>query len=452
MSLRCQRVFKKVAMDGVLAKTGPLEGIMRFIRLMLLTMVVMTVGCFRSPVSEDLGNSVQALDFPTGSLQGAVLWNGAAIGGLGTRSTFVYVPDVTGAYVGEDGRYSLPNLIPGSYDVSAYADGCTGNGPLGTVVVTALGGSVTTADIDITQTAGRLSGQITVNGVPLPNPSIQVGACGGFRGRTSDETGHFADYYPPGTYTAYVDGDSGRIGSFTFSVVAGQTTDVDMGTTNPGANVDVELSGGLTSVGGLAVTFSTVTAGGNTTVVESGAGPPPPTGYRIVGLAGQPRYWDINSTASFTGEIEVCIKYEAFQVHGQESNLRLMHDAGQGLTDITVSIDTNADVICGITTSLSPFAVVEPLAPPDRDADGIRDAEDKCASTRAGAVANSDGCSIDDLVPCDGSTDGDWKNHGAYMRAYSMTATQFCTAGLIGSATRDALVAAAAQSSCGARR
>jgi hypothetical protein len=210
----------------------------------------------------------------------------------------------------------------------------------------------------------------------------------------------------------------------------------------------VDLSGGIESIGGLSVTFSQVLTGGQTTVVESGAGPPPPTGYRIVGLSGQPRYWDIDTTASYVPPITVCIHYDPAQVNGQEQNLRLVHDDGSGFVDITTSRDLDADVICGETSSLSPFAVVEPLSA-DSDLDGVLDDTDTCPATAPAAAVDVTGCSLSDLVPCGGIAGHPWKNHGAYVRTFTARAKDFVEQGLVDAATRDRLVSAAAQSACG---
>jgi hypothetical protein len=148
---------------------------------------------------------------------------------------------------------------------------------------------------------------------------------------------------------------------------------VDIGTTPAGTDRTVDLSGGIASVGGVSLGFESVTASGSTTVVESGSGAPPPTGYNIVGMSGEPRYWDIDTTASFGGNVLVCIHYDATQVSGSESGLRLYHDDGSGWHNITCpapgteacpAIDTVNDVICGMATSLSPFVVVEPIEEP----------------------------------------------------------------------------------------
>ncbi|MGA2286197.1 MAG: hypothetical protein ABSG55_08010 [Dehalococcoidia bacterium] len=110
-------------------------------------------------------------------------------------------------------------------------------------------------------------------------------------------------------------------------------------------------------------TFSTVTGSGDTSVDLGNSGPAVPAGYQVVGIDGQPVYFDINTTATFSGLVTVCISYDPTQVVGPESDLKLMHYVDGAFVDITVSVDTVNNVICGQTTSLSPFVIVEPVTP-----------------------------------------------------------------------------------------
>jgi len=88
----------------------------------------------------------------------------------------------------------------------------------------------------------------------------------------------------------------------------------------------------------------------------------------------------------------------------------------------------------------------------DADNDGVPDPADLCPDTAAGALVNAEGCSLDQLVPCSGpATGGTWKNPGAYRAAFVRAAGEFLSAGLITEAERSALIAAAAQSGCGAK-
>jgi hypothetical protein len=84
----------------------------------------------------------------------------------------------------------------------------------------------------------------------------------------------------------------------------------------------------------------------------------------------------------------------------------------------------------------------------DDDNDGVIDDNDQCRSTAAGATVNANGCSIADRCPCA----NDWKNHGAYVSCVAQTAEEFVAAGLLTTAQKDAVVAAAAQSNCGSKK
>lgn len=134
--------------------------------------------------------------------------------------------------------------------------------------------------------------------------------------------------------------------------------------TPAGSGVAVPLNGGTTVLGGIDLTFSNVTEGGSTTVITTTAGPPPPTGFKIVGLAEVPLYFDINTDASYSGDLTVCIKYDESQVAGPEANLKLMQRVDSGFVDVTTSVDAANDIICGSTTHLSIFVVAEPLLAP----------------------------------------------------------------------------------------
>ena len=130
---------------------------------------------------------------------------------------------------------------------------------------------------------------------------------------------------------------------------------VPVGNTPAGNGVSVALNA-------VALTFDNVTQPGDTTVTTSATGPLPPSGFQ---LGVPPTYFDINTTAAFSGAIQVCIDYSGVSV-GNEANLRLFHLEGQNLVDRTDAGYPNvaANVICGTVTSLSPFVVLERIPSP----------------------------------------------------------------------------------------
>lgn len=85
------------------------------------------------------------------------------------------------------------------------------------------------------------------------------------------------------------------------------------------------------------------------------------------------------------------------------------------------------------------------LAPEDLDADGVLDLRDLCPNTPPGDVVNDAGCSIGQLVPCDGP----WQNHGEYVQAITEISADFLRAGLISREQRSAIIHQAVKSDCG---
>jgi len=123
------------------------------------------------------------------------------------------------------------------------------------------------------------------------------------------------------------------------------------GNTQTGTNVSVSPAPGVT------VTFSQVTAAGDTTatvLTPGGNGPPAPGGFQVDGLM-----YDISTTASFAGPVEICLPYDP-----NDPNPQLQHfDNGQWVNVTLLPVDTINHIVCGQVSSLSPFAVLTPAAP-----------------------------------------------------------------------------------------
>jgi len=87
----------------------------------------------------------------------------------------------------------------------------------------------------------------------------------------------------------------------------------------------------------------------------------------------------------------------------------------------------------------------------DADADGVADSLDLCPGTPADAIVDANGCSIDQIAPCNGpASGGTWKNHGQYISAVAQATEAFLAQGLISADQADEIVAQAAGSNCGA--
>ena len=141
------------------------------------------------------------------------------------------------------------------------------------------------------------------------------------------------------------------------SDVSNNTFTIDPPGTNntpTGANVAVVLSSDVT------VTFDNVTGAGTTTLNKKNIGSPPPGGFTII-PSGAPLYYDINTTATYTGNITISIKYDdTGMTPAQEQSLKLqVYEMPPGSwKDITTSKDMNANIISGEVNHLTDFAVM----------------------------------------------------------------------------------------------
>lgn len=109
--------------------------------------------------------------------------------------------------------------------------------------------------------------------------------------------------------------------------------------------------------------FDAVLAGGETTVTSgslSGSGAPAAPSSADFKLGNPATYYEITTTAAFSGAIQICINYSSAS-YGNESKLRLLHGQDGSWVDITDPgyPNTTTRIICGTTNSLSPFAVAE---------------------------------------------------------------------------------------------
>lgn len=129
--------------------------------------------------------------------------------------------------------------------------------------------------------------------------------------------------------------------------------------TNTGSSVAIEPaaimpSGVATSV---SITFDSVQTSGATTVSATSTGPPPPSGFK---LTEPPTYYEIVTTATFSGPVRVCFTWTEGQIDN-ESGVTLFHHEQDNWVDITdvASRDTVQNSVCGTTLSFSPFTLFD---------------------------------------------------------------------------------------------
>ena len=130
--------------------------------------------------------------------------------------------------------------------------------------------------------------------------------------------------------------------------------------TPAGTNVQTTPVDSTTGTTPVSVTFANVTQAGTTSLTTSSSGPASPSGFQ---LGSPPTYYEITTTALYSGSITVCINYSGVSFD-DESNLRLYHLESGVWVDQTVSLDTTNDIICASASSLSPFAIFEPIPIP----------------------------------------------------------------------------------------
>lgn len=124
-------------------------------------------------------------------------------------------------------------------------------------------------------------------------------------------------------------------------------------------SVVIVLSGGAGtgSSGGVTVTYSAVTGAGTTSVSTSSS---PSQGSAPSGYVTHGAFFDASTTATFTGAVTLCFTPTAGSV---DSSTKLLHYQSGAWADVTTSVDTATDSVCGSVTSLSPFAIVDPSPP-----------------------------------------------------------------------------------------
>ena len=216
--------------------------------------------------------------------------------------------------------------------------------------------------VDPTTVTPAITSPLTASGVATTAFTYAVAA--------TRATSYDATLLPAGltidTATGQITGTPTVSGAFDVTISATNTLasatatlhlTIDPPNTAPGSNVVVQpdLPSGAPPI---SIGFSTVTVPGETTVtpIPTGSQPPPPAGFSL----GSPAViYDVHTTAAFSGPVTLCFSYAG--VNFGAGSPRLFHYEG-GWVDITTSVDTVTQTICGTATSFSPFAIfVSPI-------------------------------------------------------------------------------------------
>lgn len=171
--------------------------------------------------------------------------------------------------------------------------------------------------------------------------------------------------------------------------------------TPAGTSVSVTVTDSTTGTSPLALNFDNVTQAGTTSLTTSSGGPAIPTAFA---LGDPPVFYNIETTATFTGSISVCIDFSSV-AFPPGADLRLLHFENGVWVDVTTS-GPSGNIICGSVTSLSPFTVVQRLnSPPVANAG--TDQTLTC-TVSGGAAVTLNGSASDD--PDDDSLMFEWRD------------------------------------------
>lgn len=133
--------------------------------------------------------------------------------------------------------------------------------------------------------------------------------------------------------------------------------------TSPGTDVTTVAGDN----GETTLVFDEVTSEGVTNVVPQGTVPPSlPSEYDFkVSEGATATYYDISTTATFSGSVRVCFQYDE-ALYDDEGAIVIMHydEASETWNELTSqTIDSSTNTVCGFTSSFSPFVIAERVDP-----------------------------------------------------------------------------------------
>ena len=128
------------------------------------------------------------------------------------------------------------------------------------------------------------------------------------------------------------------------------TVTVVAGATGTGAGITVAPVDAGTGGNPVTISFDSVTRAGTTSLTSSSSGPPPPSGFTV----GSPTvYYDVTTTALFTGRVTVCVNYDGTTF---TSAPMLFHFENGVWVDVTTSRDLASKIVCGSISVQTPAA------------------------------------------------------------------------------------------------
>lgn len=169
------------------------------------------------------------------------------------------------------------------------------------------------------------------------------------------------------------------------------TDSPSVGNTPAGTNVSVTPIDTTSGAAPVNVTYGSVTQPGITSLITSGTGAVPPAGFQL----GSPAvYYDISTSATFTGSATVCINYSGITFSGTQPP-QLFHLENGVWVNRTTSVDTTNKIVCGSVSSFSPFAIFQQIILPPVANAGPASRTVECCSPNGTQVALDGSASTD---------------------------------------------------------
>lgn len=109
------------------------------------------------------------------------------------------------------------------------------------------------------------------------------------------------------------------------------------------------------------ITFDSVETTGTVTVEHALSGPEIGANLTILPTT-RPLFYNVSTDANFVGNVEVCFGYDPTSVVSEDFVKIYHYDNSNNWVDITTSLDTASNIVCGITDHFSPFVVLVPDA------------------------------------------------------------------------------------------
>jgi Bacterial Ig-like domain (group 3) len=147
--------------------------------------------------------------------------------------------------------------------------------------------------------------------------------------------------------TASYSGDANYSASFTNFIEI-------VNNTPAGTNVPVQPVDPGTGTAPVTMSFASVSQQGITSLTITSSGPAPQSGFQI---GNPPVYYNLATTATYAGNISICINYAGVNFTQPP---QLFHFANGAWVNITTSVNAPAMTVCGLSPSLSPFALFQP--------------------------------------------------------------------------------------------